>query len=114
MKKILIINGPNINMLGIREPGIYGKSTYNDLIDLVLARAEELFKNPLHPYTRALLSAIPIPNPRLEKKRKRILYECDVAETLADARMREISPSHFVLCDEGEFKKYRGGISCEN
>ena len=79
-----------------------------------LARAEELFKNPLHPYTRALLSAIPIPNPRLEKKRKRILYECDVAETLADARMREISPSHFVLCDEGEFKKYRGGISCEN
>ena len=42
MKKILIINGPNINMLGIREPGIYGQSTYNDLIDLVLARAEEL------------------------------------------------------------------------
>ncbi len=35
MKKILIINGPNINMLGIREPEIYGKETYQDLIDIV-------------------------------------------------------------------------------
>ncbi len=33
--KLLVINGPNINMLGIREPGIYGKCTYSDLIDLV-------------------------------------------------------------------------------
>jgi len=40
--KILVINGPNINMLGIREPDIYGKSTYNDLIDLIKTRATEL------------------------------------------------------------------------
>lgn len=33
--KLLIINGPNLNMLGIREPGIYGKSTYNDLINMI-------------------------------------------------------------------------------
>lgn len=33
--KILVINGPNINMLGIREPDVYGKSTYNDLINLI-------------------------------------------------------------------------------
>lgn len=40
--KILIINGPNINMLGIREPKIYGKKTYNDLIDLVTLHAKEI------------------------------------------------------------------------
>ena len=34
--KFLVINGPNINMLGIREPGIYGNSTYQDLVDIML------------------------------------------------------------------------------
>ena len=38
--KILIINGPNINMLGIREPEIYGKETYDDLIDYIRERTE--------------------------------------------------------------------------
>lgn len=40
--KILIINGPNLNMLGIREPGIYGKSTYADLCSLLEQTAKEL------------------------------------------------------------------------
>lgn len=40
--KILIINGPNLNMLGIREPGIYGKSTYADLCHLLEQTAKEL------------------------------------------------------------------------
>jgi 3-dehydroquinate dehydratase-2 len=40
--KILVINGPNINMLGIREPGIYGTNTYADLLALICASAEEL------------------------------------------------------------------------
>lgn len=39
--KILVINGPNINMLGIREPGIYGKSTFADLLALIDATAKE-------------------------------------------------------------------------
>ncbi|MEE1065546.1 MAG: type II 3-dehydroquinate dehydratase [Acutalibacteraceae bacterium] len=38
----LIINGPNINMLGIREPDIYGKNTYADLCDMITAKAEEM------------------------------------------------------------------------
>ncbi len=42
MKKILIINGPNINMLGIREPDIYGKNTYNDLMEMINGWAKEL------------------------------------------------------------------------
>ena len=39
--KILVINGPNINMLGIREPGIYGKNTFADLLALLDATAKE-------------------------------------------------------------------------
>ena len=39
---ILVINGPNLNMLGIREPGIYGKGTYDDLVRYLMDCAEEL------------------------------------------------------------------------
>ena len=39
--KILVINGPNLNMLGIREPDIYGKKTYDDLLDMIKAKADE-------------------------------------------------------------------------
>lgn len=39
--KILVLNGPNINMLGIREPGIYGKQTFQDLLDLLDTVAQE-------------------------------------------------------------------------
>ena len=40
--KILVINGPNINMLGIREPGIYGKQTFSDLLELLELTAQRL------------------------------------------------------------------------
>ena len=39
--KILVINGPNLNMLGIREPDIYGKATYTDLVDMIRKSADE-------------------------------------------------------------------------
>ncbi|MEF9921579.1 MAG: type II 3-dehydroquinate dehydratase [Anaerovoracaceae bacterium] len=42
MSKILIINGPNLNMLGIREPKIYGKESYKDLTDSILEWAKEM------------------------------------------------------------------------
>ena len=40
--KIVIINGPNLNMLGIREPGIYGEGTYNELLDFIREKADEM------------------------------------------------------------------------
>ena len=40
--KLLVINGPNINMLGIREPDVYGQNTYEDLISLIQSSANEL------------------------------------------------------------------------
>lgn len=40
--KILVLNGPNLNMLGIREPALYGKGTYNDLVDFIRAAAKAL------------------------------------------------------------------------
>ena len=39
--KLLVLNGPNINFLGIREPEIYGKTTYNDLLDMIRAHADK-------------------------------------------------------------------------
>jgi ABC-type oligopeptide transport system ATPase subunit len=70
-----------------------------------VAEAEELFENPLHPYTRALLSAIPLPDPRAEKNRRRILYDPKTAHDYSVDRpqMREIKPGHWVYCNEKEF-----------
>lgn len=46
MKKVLIINGPNLNMLGIREPAVYGSRTYKDLCQYIKEKAKELGVKP--------------------------------------------------------------------
>ena len=74
-----------------------------------LATSDELFKNPLHPYTRSLLSAIPLPDPVYEKNRRRIVYD-PLAEhdySVDKPTLREVSPGHFVACNDAEFEKYR-------
>ena len=74
-----------------------------------LAPAEELFKNPLHPYTRSLLSAIPLPDPIYERKRQRIVYN-PLAEhdySKEGPKMHEITPGHFVYCNSAEFARYQ-------
>ena len=84
-----------------------------------LADSEELFNNPVHPYTKALLSAIPIPEPEIEKNRRRIMLEgtlpspinlgneCKFASRCpycadrcksAQPPLKEIKPGHFVAC----------------
>lgn len=74
-----------------------------------LADSEELFKNPLHPYTRSLLSAIPLPDPVYEKQRTRVTYN-PLAEhdyRFDAPSFREIAPGHFVLCNNAEEAKYK-------
>ena len=74
-----------------------------------LADSDELFKNPLHPYTRSLLSAIPLPDPVYEKKRERIIYN-PLAEhdySVNTPSFREITPGHFVYCNDAEEEKYK-------
>lgn len=73
-----------------------------------LAPSDELFLNPLHPYTRSLLSAIPLPDPEYEKTRKRIEYKplVDHDYSVDKPTMHEIKPGHFVDCNDAEFEKY--------
>ena len=64
-----------------------------------IAETEELFAHPLHPYTISLLSAVPMPDPIIEKQREPIVYSETVAEkTGPDYEMREIRPGHYVYC----------------
>ncbi len=74
-----------------------------------LADSDELFKNPLHPYTKSLLSAIPLPDPVYEKQRTRIIYN-PIAEhdySVDTPSFREITPGHFVYCNDAEEEKYK-------
>lgn len=71
------------------------------------ATSDELFKNPMHPYTRSLLSAIPKPNPKSEKKRKRIVYNPAMHDYSTDLpELRELKPGHSVYCNQAEFEEY--------
>ena len=74
-----------------------------------LATSDELFAHPLHPYTRSLLSAIPLPDPIYEKQRKRIVYNplADHDYSVDKPTLREVEPGHFVSCNQAEFEKYQ-------
>lgn len=78
-----------------------------------LAPSDELFLHPLHPYTQALLSAIPKPDPLSESSRERKIY--NPAEThdysVQKPTFREILPGHFVLCNDEEEKAYREKVA---
>ena len=74
-----------------------------------LAESEELFAHPLHPYTRALLSAIPQPDPIAERQKKLIVYDpsCHHYSETNQPDWCEIVPGHFVLASEPELEEYR-------
>lgn len=73
-----------------------------------VATAEELFKNPLHPYTKSLLSAVPLPDPDYEKSRKRITYNPALRKFTVDKpQMVEIKPGHLVYGSKDEIEQYK-------
>lgn len=73
-----------------------------------LADSDELYNHPMHPYTKSLLSAIPLPDPDYERNRKRIVYDSTQHDySNEEPKLREVRPGHFVLCSEAEFKNYQ-------
>ena len=74
-----------------------------------LASSDELFRNPMHPYTRSLLSAIPLPDPIYEKNRQRIVYNPLASHDYTEDKpsFREIAPGHFVHCNDAEEARYK-------
>lgn len=75
---------------------------YGKIVEL--APSKDLFKNPLHPYTKSLLSAVPQPDPDYEKGRKRIFYDPRMHDYRFDKpTFRKIGENHFVLANEKEF-----------
>ena len=77
-----------------------------------LASSDELFAHPLHPYTKSLLSAIPLPDPKYEKLRKRITYNPLAAHDYSKEKptLKEILPGHFISCNNEEFVRYQNEI----
>ena len=73
-----------------------------------LATSDELFAHPLHPYTKSLLSAIPLPDPHYEKSRKRVVYNplADHDYSEQGPTLREVEPGHLVGCNDEEFERY--------
>lgn len=84
-----------------------GVMYYGNMVEM--ATSDELFAHPLHPYTKSLLSAIPLPDPVYERTRKRITYN-PLAEhdySLEKPTMREVSEGHFVYCNSEEEARYK-------
>ncbi len=83
-----------------------GVMYYGNMVEL--AESDELFRHPLHPYTRSLLSAIPLPDPHTEKGRERIRYNplTDHKYSTEKPEFREVCPGHFVRCTLEEFDEY--------
>ncbi len=73
-----------------------------------LSESDELFAHPFHPYTKALLSSIPTPDPRVERARRRVAYVPELAHDYSKEKptLQEIRPGHFVLANSEEIKRY--------
>ena len=74
---------------------------------LEVGPADEIYHNPIHPYTKSLLSAIPEPDPERERKRQHLIYDSSIENDGEKRQMYEIRPGHFVYATEAEAKNYK-------
>ncbi|VTS23591.1 ABC transporter ATP-binding protein [Streptococcus pseudoporcinus] len=74
---------------------------------LEIGTSDDVYNNPIHPYTRSLLSAIPEPDPDIERQRVAEIYDPSIEMDGQERRMHEITPGHFVLSTEAEAEAYR-------
>ena len=74
-----------------------------------MSSSDEIYRDPRHAYTKSLLSAIPVPDPLVEKKRQRIHYDkaSGVYQPEDNPLLREIKPGHFVLMSDNEWAAYQ-------
>lgn len=73
-----------------------------------LAETEELFRHSLHPYTKSLLAAVPMPDPQIEKNKELIVYNAAQHDYSVDKpSFQEILPGHFIWANEAEMAEYR-------
>ena len=87
-----------------------GVMCFGNLVEL--ADADELYAHPIHPYTKALLSAIPQPDPLVEKKKKRIYYDPSMNDYSREKpSFQEIRPGHFGYASGSEMEKYRSELN---
>ncbi len=77
-----------------------------------LAPTQELFENPIHPYTKSLLSAVPLPDPNYERYRRRMVYDASITHDYEKEKpwFQEIKEGHFVLANSEEMSRYRKEI----
>lgn len=74
---------------------------------LEVGPADEIYHNPIHPYTKSLLSAIPEPDPERERKRQHLIYDSSIENDGESRQMYEIRPGHFVYATEAVAKNYK-------
>lgn len=83
-----------------------GVMYYGKLVEL--ADKDEIFKNPLHPYTKSLLSAVPLPDPEYERGRQRVKYDPTVHDYSSDLpELHEIKKGHLIYANQAEIAAYK-------
>ena len=76
-----------------------------------IAEADELYNYPIHPYTKSLLSAIPLPDPNYERYRKRIYYDSSIHNyEKEEPELVEIRPNHFIYASKSEVNEYKKNL----
>ena len=76
---------------------------------LEVGPADDVYDKPLHDYTKSLISAVPIPDPEIERQRHRIDYDPSIEDDDGDKvrSLHEITPGHFVRCTDDEVEMYK-------